>query len=131
MLYKALKPCRFDKFYCVGDIIPGHVIDPGKVKGLIKERGIIAPVPGTEDEEPQEITQEIPQEEIEQASEVDETPQEITQENEETPQEKYNKDDLMDLKKDNLLQIATGMGLPVDDSLTKSQIADAIILAQE
>ena len=109
MLYKALKPCRFDKFYCVGDIIPGHVIDPGKVKGLIKERGIIAPVPGTEDE----------------------TPQEITQENEETPQEKYNKDDLMDLKKDNLLQIATGMGLPVDDSLTKSQIADAIILAQE
>ena len=109
MLYKALKPCRFDKFYCVGDIIPGHVIDPGKVKGLIKERGIIAPVPGTEDE----------------------TPQEITQENEETPQEKYNKDDLMDLKKDNLLQIATGLGLPVDDSLTKSQIADAIILAQE
>lgn len=120
MLYRALKPCRFDKFYCVGDIIPGHVIDPGKVKGLIKERGIIAPVPGTEDEEPQEI----PQDEFDQASEIDETP-------EETPQEKYNKDDLMDLKKDNLLQIATDMGLPVDDSLIKSQIADAIILAQE
>lgn len=120
MLYKALKPCRFDKFYCVGDTIPGHVIDPGKANTLIKEQGIIIPIPGTEDEAPQEI----PQETNEENEAVEGTP-------DETPQEKYTKVKLMELKKDELIELAAGMGLPVDEEMTKAQISDAILLAQE
>lgn len=118
MLYKALKPCRFDKFYGVGDIIPGYVIDSGKVNNLINEQGIITPIPGSEDETDQAPTP------------VEEAPHETPQETEEVPQEKYTKTNLLELKKDNLIEIATGMGLPVDDSMTKAQIADTIILAQ-
>ena len=124
MLYKALKPCRFDKFYCVGDTIPGHVIDPGKANTLIKEQGIIVPIPGTEDEIPQEIPHEIPQETNEENEAVEGT-------TDETPQEKYTKVKLMELKKDELMELAAGMGLPVDEEMTKSQISDAILLAQE
>lgn len=120
MLYKALKPCRFDKFYCVGDTIPGHVIDPGKANTLIKEQGIIVPIEGTEDETPQEM----PQETIEVNEAVEGT-------EDETPQEKYTKVKLMELKKDELIELAAGMGLPVDEEMTKAQISDAILLAQE
>jgi len=110
MLYRALRPCRFDKSYSVGDIIPGNVIDPGKVNTLVKEHGIIVPIEGVE-----EISHETPNKQEEISHETTET---------------WTTAKLLELKKANLLEIASALGLPVDDEMTKSMIADAIMLAQ-
>ena len=40
MLYQALRPCRFDRWYLTGEIIPGQVILPEKVPTLM-QRGRI------------------------------------------------------------------------------------------
>lgn len=35
MTYKAIKPCRFDRIYAVGESVPVDVIDPDMVTKLI------------------------------------------------------------------------------------------------
>jgi hypothetical protein len=46
----ATKPVRFDRNYAIGEVVPGAVIDPRRVKGLV-ERGKIAIVTETDTQE--------------------------------------------------------------------------------
>lgn len=61
MKYKALKPCRFDRFYSIGETIPADVVAYNMASKLIAI-GLITPLPdeyaGFEDTESEQVPQE-------------------------------------------------------------------------
>lgn len=61
MKYKAWKPCRFDRFYSIGETIPADVVAYNMASKLIAI-GLITPLPdeyaGFEDTESEQVPQE-------------------------------------------------------------------------
>lgn len=61
MKYKALKPCRFDRFYSIGETIPADAVACNMASKLIAI-GLITPLPdeyaGFESAEDEQVPQE-------------------------------------------------------------------------
>ena len=82
MKYKALKNCKFDRQYSVGEIIDGSVIDPHCLPRAIKFRSIEE----ADTEEVELVEEADTEEEAEEAQEAPET--DSAEEDEEEPHQK-------------------------------------------
>jgi len=133
MKYKALKPCRFAGVtYLIGDIIPDGIVqnqastrlvNNGVIEAVVGE-GVTPPLPATlaepEEELPEEpIAEEIPEEAEEEAPE---------EESEAAETEEFTVDNLMRLKKGELLELAEANGLDVKKlkDKNKATLAEAV-----
>ncbi|MEA4922159.1 MAG: hypothetical protein VB031_02190 [Eubacteriaceae bacterium] len=153
--YKALKPCSFDKEYGIGDMIPEESVDPSRVNAL-KSMGLIAEMeatgPVTDDERAafeekkaalaadRETFEKVKAEFEEQAQlsilpggegeEPSDSPEgEGEDETPDSPEgeEATSKSALERMNKADLLIMAKEKDLPADDTMTKAQLAEAIL----
>ena len=123
MPYKALKPCKFDKEYSIGEEIPASVVDRARSK-FLEEIGIIAAI-GSDDSLDRErgFVANAPEKTKEAAEEkADKVP--------EAKVEKITKSQLKKIDKSQLIEIATALGLDVE-GLTNTQRIEAIVIAEE
>ena len=131
MKYKAKRPCNFaGHMYLIGDIIPDGVVHEAAearlVRGGVIEAvdvdGVTPPRPSTSEDKPEEepITEEIAEEET-----TEETEEEI----EETEAVGFTVDNLVGLKKSELLELAENYGLDAKSlkTKTKPEIAEAVL----
>ena len=125
MPYKALKPCKFDKEYSIGDEIPAAVVDRSRSK-FLEEIGIIAPL-GSDDSldlergfvAPEKTTKVV---EENKADKLPEAKKEKV--------EKLSKSQLKKMDKAELTEYAATLGLELE-GLTNSQMIEAILIAEE
>lgn len=157
-MYIALKPVRFDREYLIGELIPEKVVDP-KMEATLIKRGRIAKVEGSANTEtpviPEPTTTVTPNDGeggtpdgengtsdgeggtpdgtegetsdgVEGGSETDGDP-----DPEVTGTESAETVNLDDMKKDELLKHATDMGLEANERMTKAEIKELILKAQQ
>ena len=134
MKYKALRPCSFAGVsYLIGDIIPDGVvlnqastrlIKSGVIEAVVGE-GVTPPLPTTL-AEPEEEAPEEPMEEVAEAEEAES--EEIEAEAESVEAQEFTVDNLMRLKKEELLELAEANGLDMKalKGMKKPEIAEAV-----
>ena len=122
MPYKALKACKFDKEYSIGEEIPASVVDRTRSK-FLEEIGIIAAI-GSDESLDRERGFVAASEKTEKAAEVkaDKVP--------EVKVDKISKAQLKKMDKTQLNELASSLGLEVE-GLTNTQIIEAILIAEE
>lgn len=143
MKYRAKRPCRFaGKMYLIGEIIPDGVVQEAASTRLIKMgvieavdvEGVTPPLPSTSVETVE--TDDKPIEETVEEAEAEATAEEKTEEvAEDTVEEGANQsleftvDNLVGLKKAELLELADSYGMDVKKLkvLNKTEIAEAVL----
>lgn len=118
MPFKAKKPCRFGGVeYTVDSLIPDEAIDPNQIKRLERSGYIEKQVVAAGDTVPP-------------------APLPSSLLAEEWPAHKddatiYTEKQLTDMKKDELVELATQAGIAVNENMTKKQIAEAVMALQD
>lgn len=122
MPYKALKPCKFDKEYSIGEEIPAIVVDRARSKfleeiGIIaaigsdecldKERGFVAKTGNSTEKVADDVTDKVPEVKVDVVS----------------------KSQLKKMDKSQLTEMAIALGLDVE-GLTNTQMIEAIVMAE-
>ena len=134
MAYKAKKLCRFDRQYLTGEIVPCEVIDPKRIESL-QEMGVLEFIDDTinQGDKANDVIDEFPAE----AAEEDSTTTEEQSTEECFAQEQGDlhsvelslptEEELMEMKKDQLLELAAEVNAEADSKMNKKDIAELII----
>jgi hypothetical protein len=119
-MFIALRPCKFDKKYFIGDTIPDEVVDKKAITRLTAA-GIIAVAKGANTPSLATTDTETAHEEV--------APSDTEKEEDGVP--KLTKSQLEKLNREKLVKYAESMGVATDADMTKKEIIEAVIGVEE